>query len=113
MRRRGRISTWTASTTLLTVGTLASAMASTAPPDSGASLGAGRLLYNQNCARCHGFQMLNPPPGVFDLRTFPQDKERFIASVSEGKGAMPSWKGTLSAADIETLWTYVSRPAPR
>ncbi|HEV7716787.1 MAG TPA: cytochrome c [Steroidobacteraceae bacterium] len=73
---------------------------------------AGKSLYSQSCARCHGFQMVNPGPGVFDLRNFPrEDRARFVLSVSEGKGAMPSWKGTLSSADIELLWAYVTADA--
>jgi cytochrome c6 len=69
---------------------------------------AGRALYGQNCARCHGFGMVNPGPGIFDLRTFPgDDKARFVAAVSEGKGAMPSWKAALSAGEIDALWDYV------
>ena len=69
----------------------------------------GKQLYSQNCARCHGFNMVNPAPGVFDLRTFPtDDKSRFLAAVSDGKGAMPAWKSTLSPAEIESLWSYVS-----
>jgi mono/diheme cytochrome c family protein len=91
---------------------VASATAEPAPPRSVAS--AGRLLYNQSCARCHGFQMVNPAPGVFDLRTFPlEDKARFIASVAAGKGAMPAWKGTLAPADVDALWNYVTSTAPR
>ena len=69
----------------------------------------GQSLYRQNCARCHGFQMVNPGPGVFDLRTFPRDdKSRFIAAVSNGKGAMPGWQVMLSPEQIELLWRYVS-----
>jgi cytochrome c6 len=69
----------------------------------------GPTLYRQNCARCHGFHMVNPAPGVFDLRTFPrEDKSRFMAAVSNGKGAMPAWQATLSPQQIESLWRYVS-----
>lgn len=64
------------------------------------------MIYSRNCARCHGFNMVNPA-GVFDLRTFPDDTPRFPASVSEGKNAMPAWKAVLSAQDIQALWTYV------
>jgi mono/diheme cytochrome c family protein len=69
----------------------------------------GRKLFGQNCARCHGFNMLNPAPGVLDLRTFPhEDKPRFVSSVTQGKGAMPAWQAVLTAAEIDDLWSYVS-----
>jgi cytochrome c6 len=70
---------------------------------------AGRRIFSQNCARCHGFNMANPAPGILDLRTFPlEDKARFLAAVSEGKGAMPAWKDVLKPADIEAIWSYVN-----
>jgi cytochrome c6 len=79
------------------------------PAESTAEAANGKTLFSQNCARCHGFNMANPAPGVFDLRTFPtEDKPRFVAAVSEGKGAMPAWKAVLSPAEIESLWAYVS-----
>lgn len=79
------------------------------PEDSAADAADGKKVFSQNCARCHGFNMTNPAPGVFDLRTFPtDDKPRFVTAVSEGKGAMPAWKAVLSPAEIESLWSYVS-----
>ena len=87
---------------------LAAALARASTPASNETAD-GKQLYSQNCARCHGFNMANPAPGVFDLRTFPaEDKSRFLSAVSEGKGAMPAWKSTLSPAEIESLWSYIS-----
>jgi alcohol dehydrogenase (cytochrome c) len=87
---------------------------SAAPVPAARAATPGKTLYSQNCARCHGFSMVNPGPGVFDLRTFPRgEKARFVASVSEGKGAMPAWKSALTAADIDALWTYVTTSSRR
>jgi mono/diheme cytochrome c family protein len=73
----------------------------------------GRKIFGQNCSRCHGFNMMNPAPGVFDLRSFPHDdKSRFVSSVTQGKGAMPAWQAVLSAAEIDALWSYVSAGSP-
>ncbi len=48
-------------------------------------------------------------PELFDLKTFPQDQRaRFLNSVSNGKNAMPAWRGQLKPEDIEALWSYVS-----
>ena len=49
----------------------------------------GASIYSPNCAPCHGPRMADPQ-GAFDLRTFPPDqKSRFITSVTKGKNSMP------------------------
>lgn len=79
---------------------------------------AGRKIYVSSCTRCHGINLVTNGIG-FDLRTFPQnDKERFVRSVMNGKGAMPAWGGTLKPEQIDLLWTYIGsvngwKPAPQ
>lgn len=68
---------------------------------------AGRRLYVNSCTRCHGINLVTNGIG-FDLRSFPQgDKQRFIHSVTNGKGAMPAWGATLKPEQIELLWAYI------
>lgn len=51
---------------------------------------------------------MRDPEGAFDLRKFPRDaKERFAASVLNGKGQMPPWNGLLSPEEVEQVWSYV------
>ena len=51
----------------------------------------GAAMYEQNCSPCHGNQMKDPD-AAFDLRKFPPDqKPRFVNSVTKGKNAMPPW----------------------
>lgn len=71
----------------------------------------GATSYRKRCARCHGVNMVNPGPGIFDLRTFPvEDKNRFVDSVLNGKNnAMPSWDDVLDTDDVDALWVYVTR----
>jgi mono/diheme cytochrome c family protein len=67
----------------------------------------GADLYAQNCAPCHGARMLDPN-SAFDLRTFPPDqKGRFVNSVTKGLNSMPPWGDILKPIDIEALWAYV------
>ena len=67
----------------------------------------GASMYSQNCAPCHGPRMRDPE-GSFDLTKFPRDqKNRFLTSVTKGKGGMPPWGGLYSADEIEALWAYV------
>jgi mono/diheme cytochrome c family protein len=68
----------------------------------------GAGIYDQNCAPCHGARMLDPN-SAFDLRKFPPDeKNRFVRSVTKGLNSMPPWGDLLKADDIEALWAYVS-----
>jgi mono/diheme cytochrome c family protein len=68
----------------------------------------GSETYARHCAPCHGPRMANPE-GASDLRKFPPDqRERFITSVSKGKNAMPPWGDVLKPAEIEALWAYVA-----
>lgn len=67
----------------------------------------GATIFAQNCSPCHGPRMADPQ-GAFDLRTFPPDqKSRFLNSVTNGKSSMPPWGGLFSAEEIEALWSYV------
>ncbi len=70
----------------------------------------GATSYRKRCARCHGVNMVNPGPGIFDLRTFPSDdKPRFVDAVINGKNAMPSWGDVLGEDQVDDLWVYVTQ----
>lgn len=82
--------------------------AAAGPPAAPALAQIGRGLYKDFCQKCHGLNMASPGGAFFDLRTFPlDDKARFVASVTNGKRAMPAWGGVLKGDDLETLWAYV------
>lgn len=67
----------------------------------------GAEVFTANCAPCHGERMNDP--NLFNLREFPKDqRSRFINSVSNGKNAMPPWRGQLKPEEIEALWAYVA-----
>jgi cytochrome c6 len=69
----------------------------------------GAAQYNRTCVQCHGRNMVNAGVTIYDLRRFPaEDPERFVASVTNGKGNMPSFKDALSPEQIQWLWAYVS-----
>lgn len=68
----------------------------------------GRDQFHRTCAQCHGRNMVNSGTTVFDLRKFPTDQaERFVNSVTHGKGNMPSFKDALAPEQVELLWAYV------
>jgi mono/diheme cytochrome c family protein len=67
----------------------------------------GAEIYARHCSPCHGSRMQDAQ-GAFDLRKFPPDqKGRFVTSVTKGKNTMPPWGDVLKPADLEALWTYV------
>jgi mono/diheme cytochrome c family protein len=66
----------------------------------------GAETFSEYCTPCHGERMSNPE--LFNLKTFPPDQRaRFINSVTNGKNAMPPWRGQLKPDDIDALWSYV------
>ena len=98
-------------------------------PDLGteAQRAAGKVLYEQKCAQCHGMQgdglgyatpFLRPEPrnftsGTFKFRTtvsgeLPTDDD-LHRSIREGMPytSMPAWKGVLSTSDIDNLVYYL------
>ncbi len=74
------------------------------PPDQ---INAGAELFAVNCAPCHGARMMDPG-AAFNLRKFPPDqKERFVNSVTKGKNQMPPWGDFFKPNQIDELWAYV------
>ena len=89
---------------VLALAALPAARAADEPPSAAE---AGRKIYVSSCTRCHGINLATNGIG-FVGRTFPQgDKERFVRSVMNGKGAMPAWAGTLKPEQIDLLWAYI------
>jgi cytochrome c6 len=69
----------------------------------------GRAQYQRTCAQCHGRNMVNSGTTVYDLRRFPVDQpDRFLSSVTNGKGNMPAFKNALEPGAIQFLWSYVA-----
>ena len=69
----------------------------------------GKSIYSDNCATCHGEQLHNTSGGVtFDLRKLkPDEHERFVNSVLNGKNQMPPWRDVLESDQIEDIWAYI------
>jgi mono/diheme cytochrome c family protein len=82
--------------------------ASGAEPTS-AMVAKGAAVYQDYCSTCHGEELRNTSGGVtFDLRRLrPQDHDRFVSSVLNGKAQMPPWRGVLDNQQIEAIWAYI------
>ena len=69
----------------------------------------GKSTYAEKCSHCHGPNMVNAGTITPDLRTFPNDRDRFTTTVKLGKNnRMPPWGDLLSDDEIADLWAYVS-----
>jgi cytochrome c55X len=88
----------------------ASAQATTASANADqGKIDQGKAIFAEHCSHCHGFNMVNPGTITPDLRKFPDDHQRFVTTVKQGKNnRMPPWGDILSNDDIANLWAYVS-----
>src|SRR4051794_12986371 len=69
----------------------------------------GKSTYASKCSHCHGPNMMNSGTITPDLRTFPDDKTRFVTTVKNGKNnKMPPWADILSDEEIGNLWAFIS-----
>jgi mono/diheme cytochrome c family protein len=70
-------------------------------------IAAGAELYAVNCSPCHGARMQDPG-AAFNLRKFPPDqRERFVNSITRGKNQMPPWGDFFKPDQLDALWAYV------
>lgn len=79
------------------------------------SLGRGKLIFERNCAGCHGlkgkgdgYKLLGPEPADLTvLSTSGKSNEDLLKTIHEGKPNMPAWKPQLSEANIRDVLAYV------
>lgn len=77
--------------------------------DDQALIGPGKTTYAQKCSHCHGPNMVTAGTVAPDLRAFPDDNARFVATVKQGKNnRMPPWADILSDQEITEIWAFVS-----
>ena len=70
-------------------------------------IAAGSELYAVNCSPCHGAR-LQDPGAAFNLRKFPPDqRERFVSSITRGKNQMPPWGDFFKPDQLDALWAYI------
>ncbi len=69
----------------------------------------GAQIYEDRCSACHGENLRNTSGGwSFDLRRLrPDEHDRFVQSVTNGKDNMPSWYGVLKPEEIDAIWAYI------
>ena len=79
----------------------------------GVSLDAGKKLFTDNCASCHGdagkgSQELGAPNLSDKIWLYGSDEAALIETITNGRGGvMPTWEGRLDPATINALTVYV------
>src|SRR5688572_10118358 len=85
----------------------ATAQSQDGQPFSAAQIKHGAQIYSRNCAPCHGPRMLGGQT-PHDLRKFPpEEKARFVSTLTKGKNQMPPWGDLFKPEDVEALWAYI------
>jgi mono/diheme cytochrome c family protein len=82
-------------------------LAHAAPARAQPAVDAGREVYAQHCALCHGERLMETgaAPDLKELRA--DQRALFDEIVRNGKGQMPSWAGMLSDEEIDQIWAYI------
>lgn len=81
--------------------------------DTGADLEAGAVLFEENCASCHGedgkgMQDLGAPNLTDAIWLYGGDRETIIETITNGRaGVMPSWEKRLDPVTVKSLAVYV------
>lgn len=89
-----------------------------AQPVLAADVDNGAKLFANNCAACHagGKNVVNPQKTLqkADLEKWEMyDASKIVTQVTNGKAAMPSFKGRLSDSDIADVAAYVLAQADK
>lgn len=77
--------------------------------DNPADVDAGKEVYANSCAGCHGAEGEGSDSGraLTDIATQQPDRTVHIASVTDGKGGMPAFGANLTAEEIDASISYV------
>jgi mono/diheme cytochrome c family protein len=74
----------------------------------------GAAIYASSCVRCHGTDGKAQTPkgkqtGATNLASakWKPGEARDIRLITNGKGKMPAFKATLSAEEIQAVWSYI------
>ncbi len=83
------------------------------PAHAQSAADAGRDVYTEHCATCHG-ERLDATGAAPDLKQLGADqKPHFDEIVRNGKGQMPAWEGTISDEEISQVWAYIRSRAEK
>jgi mono/diheme cytochrome c family protein len=99
---------------VLRIGILVGAAAlAGAPAHAQSAADAGRDVYAEHCATCHGERLIATGAAP-DLKQLGADqKAHFDEMVRNGKGQMPAWEGMIGDEEISQIWAYIRSRAEK
>ena len=71
------------------------------------SVGSGKALFEQNCAKCHGLDGTKGKFGAKNLKESILTDGQYLRTIQKGKGIMPSWEKKLTADQITDIISYI------
>ncbi|OCT14494.1 cytochrome c-551 [Paenibacillus pectinilyticus] len=67
-----------------------------------------QTIFKANCVACHGANLEGLVGPSLQKVGGKLSKDQLVATITNGKGAMPSFKGKLSDTDINALATWLA-----
>ena len=67
----------------------------------------GRSAFVENCAPCHGDQLVSTGQIPNLQRLTPADRAKFDSTVRDGRNQMPPWRGVVSDEQTDQIWAYI------
>jgi cytochrome c6 len=67
----------------------------------------GRIIFQQNCVRCHGYDGKLGKWGAKNLQVSRLNDAQLLKIISNGRWFMPKWKKVLGDEEIAAVITYV------
>lgn len=67
----------------------------------------GKVIFQRNCIRCHGYDGKLGHLGAKNLQTSKLDDRKLLKIISNGKWLMPKWKKVLTLEQISAVTAYV------
>ena len=71
------------------------------------SVSSGKVLFEQNCSKCHGIDGTKGKFGAKNLQKSVLTYDQYLRTIRKGKGIMPSWEKKLTAYQITDIISYI------
>jgi len=71
------------------------------------SVNSGKVLFEQNCTKCHGIDGTKGKFGAKNLQESILTDDQYLRTIQKGKGIMPSWEKKLTVGQITDIISYI------